>query len=262
MKGVDDMGWSSGQYGKFLDQRTRPARDLLAAVPLTQAARVVDVGSGPGNSTALLVERFPDAHVTGLDSDPDMIAAARKALPGCTFQQARIEDWQPDTPPDLIFANASLQWVDDHRALFPRLLGLLSPGGVLAVQMPDNLDEPTHIAMRKVAGDPRWRDRLAGAAATRRPLIPPADLHALLRPHCAQMDIWRTVYNFDLAGVDAIAEWFKGSALPPYLAPLTDAERAAFLSDWRDRIAPHYPEREGRVLLAFPRSFFVAQAVS
>lgn len=253
------MGWSAGQYGKFLDQRTRPARDLLAGVPLTQAGRVVDIGSGPGNSTGLLVARFPDAHVTGLDADPDMIATARRALPGCAFHQARVEDWHPDVPPDLIFANASLQWVDDHHSLFPRLVGLLAPGGVLAVQMPDNLDEPTHIAMRDVADDPRWRDRLLGAAARRKPLIRPADLHALLRPYCAQVDIWQTVYHFDLAGVDAIGEWFKGSALPPYLAPLTAAEQDNFMAAWRDQIAPHYPETDGRVLLAFPRYFLVAQ---
>lgn len=254
------MAWSAGQYGKFLDQRTRPARDLLAAVPLTPARWVVDLGSGPGNSTALLVERFPDADVVGVDADPDMIAAARNALPACRFHHRRIEDWHPDHPPDVIFANASLQWLDDHDALFPRLIGMLAPGGVLAVQMPDNLDEPTHVAMRQIAGDPRWRDRLAGAAAGRKPLIPPADLHALLRPHCVWVDIWRTVYNFDLAGVDAIVEWFKGSALPLYLAPLSNDEQTAFLTEFRDRIALDYPETEGRVLLAFPRYFFVAQA--
>lgn len=254
------MGWSAGQYSKFLDQRTRPARDLLAAVPLETPRRVVDIGSGPGNSTGLLVARFPGANVTGLDSDPDMIAAARRALPECSFDLGQVEDWQPETPPDLIFANASLQWVDGHETLFPRLVGQLAPGGVLAVQMPDNLNEPTHIAMRKIADDPRWRDRLANAAARRKPLIAPADLHALLRPHCGQVDIWRTVYHFDLAGVDAIVEWFKGSALPPYLAALDAVEQDAFLAAYTDEIAPHYPAHDGRVLLAFPRYFFVAQA--
>lgn len=253
------MGWSAGQYSQFLDQRTRPARDLLAAVPSVAPARVVDLGSGPGNSTALLAARYPGAHVTGLDSDPDMIAAARKALPDCDFHLTQIEQWRPDASPDLIFANASLQWVDDHETLFLRLVGLLAPGGVLAVQMPDNLDQPTHAAMRKVADDPRWCDRMAAALARRKPLIAPFALHALLRPHCAGIDIWRTVYHFDLAGVQAIVEWFKGSALPPYLAPLDVDEQRDFLAAYTREIAPHYPETDGRVLLPFPRYFFVAQ---
>ncbi len=252
------MSWSAAQYAKYLDDRTRPARDLLAGVPLEAPGFVVDVGCGPGNSTALLVERYPGVRVLGLDPDEDMLRAARAALPGADFARGPIESWAPETPPDLLYANASLQWVDDHEALFPRLVGLLAPGGVLAAQMPDNLEEPTHVVMRRLAAEPRWADRLAGAAGMRRPLLAPARLHALLRPLCSRVDIWRTVYNFELEGVDAIVEWFKGSALRPYLAPLAAEERADFLAAYRAAIAPSYPETDGRALLAFPRFFFVA----
>lgn len=253
------MTWSAAQYSKFLDDRTRPARDLLAAVPLQDPDRVVDLGCGPGNSTGLLVDRYAHADVTGLDSDPDMLTAARKALPECRFVQERIQDWRPQSPVDLIFANASLQWLDDHAALFPHLLGLLAPGGALAVQMPDNLDEPTHRAMRQVAADPRWAARLADASSRRKPLLDALQLHTLLRPLCRRLDVWRTVYQFELDGLDAIVDWFKGSALRPYLDALDPDEQIAFLSDYRDAVAPHYPQTAGRVLLAFPRAFFVAQ---
>ena len=254
------MEWSATQYAKFLSDRTRPARDLLSAVPLGAPGLAVDVGCGPGNSTALLAERFPGAEILGLDPDPGMIRAAQAALPGCAFQLVDVESWRPDSPPDLIFANASLQWVPDHRALFPHLVGLLPAGGVLAVQMPDNLGEPSHVAMRRVAGDPRWAARLADAAAQRQPLLSPAGLHALLRPSCRRVDIWRTTYHLELAGLDAIVEWFRGSALRPYLEPLDEAERPAFLDAYRREISPFYPESGGRVLLPFPRSFFVAVA--
>ncbi len=252
------MAWSAEQYSKFLDDRTRPARDLLAAVALSRADYVVDLGSGPGNSTALLRQRFPEARITGIDSDADMLATARATLPGCRFEAADIRDWQPPEPPDLLFANASLQWLPDHPALFPHLISLLRPGGALAVQMPDNLEEPTHIAMRAVAGAPRWAVRLAQASGARVPLLTPTGLYALLRPLCARLDIWRTVYHFELGGADAVTEWFLGSALRPLLEPLDESERADFLADFRARIAPFYPERDGRVLLAFPRFFFVA----
>lgn len=252
------MQWSAEQYAQFLGERSRPARDLLAAVPLNAPGRVIDIGCGPGNSTALLAERFPTAEVTGLDPDADMLRAARAALPGCRFQQGTVERWQPEAAPDLIFANAALQWAPDHRHLLPRLVGLLAPGGVLAVQMPDNLDEPSHVAMRRVGADPRWSARLAAARAQRQPLLTPVQAHSLLRPLCTRVDVWRTVYHVELAGIAGIEDWFAGSALRPWLAPLDRDEREAFLKAWRHEIRPHYPESAGRVLLPFPRSFLVA----
>ena len=251
------MHWNPAQYLTFADERERPARDLLSAVP-GRPGRIVDMGCGPGNSTSLLVARYPEAEVVGVDPDPGMIAAARAALPGLRFAQARVENWTPEAAPDLIFANASLQWAADHAALLPRLVGLLAEGGSLAAQMPDNLGEPTHVAMRLIAGLPRWSDRIGGAS-DRAPLLGPAALHALLRPLCSRVDVWRTTYNVELQGVGGVVEWFKGSALPPYLARLGEEEAATFLDLFAQAIAPDYPvDAAGRLLLPFPRLFFVA----
>ena len=122
------MTWSPTQYLKFEDERTRPARDLLAQVPLGDARRVVDIGCGPGNSTELLVERFPEAEVIGLDSSAEMLAAARKRLPAATFVEADAATWSPAEPVDLLFANAVFQWVPDHLAVLARLLAALAGG--------------------------------------------------------------------------------------------------------------------------------------
>src|SRR4051812_35396134 len=150
------MTWNPTLYRRFEDERTRPAEDLLARVPLERATHVVDLGCGPGNSTQLLHERVAAARVTGTDTSAAMLQSARERLPLCQFELADVSSWQPQVAPDLIFANAVLHWVPAHEQLFPRLFSLLSPGGVLAVQMPDNLDEPSHRSMREVASVGPW----------------------------------------------------------------------------------------------------------
>ena len=155
--------WSAGQYLKFEDERTRPARDLLAHVPLAKARKIADLGCGPGNSTELLVERFPDAEVIGIDSSPAMLAAARKRLPQCRFIEADVGQWQPEQGTDLIFANAVFHWVPDHAKVLARLAGTLAPGGVLAVQMPDNLEEPLHVLAAQTASEGRVGSPSGGA---------------------------------------------------------------------------------------------------
>ncbi|MBU9381977.1 trans-aconitate 2-methyltransferase [Burkholderia gladioli] len=248
----------ASQYRKFEDERTRPVRDLLFAVPDIAVREAVDIGCGPGNSTEMLAARFPQARVSGLDSSADMLASARQRLPRLNFEQVDISAWDAPGPFDLILANAVLQWVPDHPVLFPKLLGKLAEGGVLAVQMPDNLDEPAHRIMREVAADGPWAAKLGGAERTMRF---GADWYfSLLRPLAARVDVWRTVYHHQLeGGADAVVEWFKGSALRPFLARLDEREQAAFLARYREAIADTYRIYEdGTVLLPFPRLFIVA----
>src|SRR6478752_1852799 len=210
--------WSAQQYLKFEDERTRPSRDLLAQIPIADARQVVDIGCGPGNSTELLVRRWPQAEV--------------------------------------LFANAIFQWVPGHLKQLQRLLGALPSGGVLAVQMPDNLDEPVHVLLREVAKTGPWRQKLADKAGARDVLPTPGGYYDALGPLCTRIEIWRTIYNHVLENAASVVEWVKGTGLRPFVDPLEAPERKQYVAEYTKRIAEAYrPQADGKVLLRFPRIF-------
>ena len=261
------MTWSAKGYAAFEDERTRPVRELLSAVPDRGVHNAIDLGCGPGNSTQVLAARFPGAALRGIDSSPDMIAAARTRLPGLRFDILEIERWigtpRSDDPEswDLILANAVLQWMPDHGGLFPALVARLARGGCLAVQMPDNLDEPAHRLMREVAAEGPWAGKLATAAAARSTLMAADGYYQLLRACGCRPEIWRTTYYHPLAaGASAVVEWFKGSGLRPFIASLGDEELTEFLARYQSAVARAFPVMaDGSILLPFPRLFLVAR---
>jgi trans-aconitate 2-methyltransferase len=252
--------WSSKQYLMFENERTRPVRDLLAAVPIADARHVVDLGCGPGNSTEVLAQRYPSAKVSGLDSSSDMIAAARKRMPNVQFDVADIRTWPATGPYDVILSNAVFQWVPGHETIFPALIAKLSEGGSLAIQMPDTQEEPPHRMMRELAADGPWAQKLKDASQARTALESAEWYYKLLQPHCARVDIWRTTYYHVLKdGPSGIVEWFKGSALRPFLDPLDDGEKQAYLARYTSMVTQVQPALpDGSVLLPFPRLFMVA----
>ena len=254
------MSWSATQYSRFESERNRPVMDLLAHIPTAGVSKAADIGCGPGNSTELLRDRYPGASIAGIDSSPDMISAARKRLADLRFDVADIETWSDTGPFDVILANASLQWVPDHMRLFPALIGKLAAGGSLAVQMPDNLDEPAHVLMREIAADGPWSGKLAGASATRAARHDANWYYELLQSVATTVDVWRTTYHHRLAGGAAdVVEWFKGTGLRPFLGPLDAAERASYLARYQEAVARAYPPlSDGSVLLPFPRLFLIA----
>ena len=250
--------WSPATYLKFEDERTRAAIDLLAHVPLDDARRVVDVGCGPGNSTELLAARYPGADVLGFDNSPAMLEEARTRLPAARFETADAATWLPAADVDLVFANATYQWVPDHFEQLPQVLAALKPGAVLAVQMPDNRAEATHRLMVEVADGGPWAARLVHAS--RAPLPPAGAYYDVLAPLAARFDIWRTAYQHPLADAAAIVDFVRATGLRPFLDALDAEERHAFVAEYTARIAEAYPRRaDGRVLLAFPRLFIVAR---
>lgn len=251
--------WDSSQYLRFARERTQPALDLASRIALPAPARVIDLGCGPGNSTAVLARRWPNAEIEGLDSSEEMLATARHDHPKLSWQAGDIGSWQAGVPYDLIFANAALQWVPDHGAAIPRLFAQVAPAGAFAFQIPANYDAPPHRLMRELADSKRWKEKF-----TVRPrewnVETPEFYYDGLSANAAQVDLWTTDYIHVLPNPAAIVEWYRGTGLRPWLDALaTDEDRRGFISDYTAAISAVYPVRpDGRVLFPFRRLFVVA----
>jgi trans-aconitate 2-methyltransferase len=253
--------WSADQYLKFAQERTRPARDLLSQVPVKSPQKIIDLGCGPGNSTAVLAERYPEAHVTGMDSSADMIEKARATLPHIEFGLSNLETYTPSEPVDLLFSNAVFQWIkyEDRIPIMKRLIQSQKPGAVFAFQVPDNYLEPSHVTMRSVAEKGPWAetlDRLQPALAA---FQTPQQLYDEIKPLCSSVNLWHTYYQHALDGHEAVVEWVKGTGLRPFIDPLSPEEREGYLGAYLEGLQKVYPSSvDGKVLLRYPRLFMVA----
>lgn len=255
--------WDPAAYLRFTDHRARPFDDLLARVAVDDPGTVVDLGCGPGTLTVRLLERWPAATVTGLDSSAEMIAAARALGSPVRFDVADVVDWNPEPDLDLVVCNAVLQWVPGHPALLTRWADRLPPGAVLAFAVPGNFDAPSHQAIRAVAADPRWRDRLPTIRGGDVVRDPAGYAARLLRSGCL-VDAWETTYLHLLPAADddpaahPVLAWVEGTAARPVRTALGDAEWATFRQLLGQELASRYPIRDGLVFFPFRRVFVVA----
>jgi len=254
------MTWNPETYLAFAGQRTRPAADLLARVPASDPARVIDLGCGPGNSTALLAARWPDAGLEGLDSSTDMLKQARASGVPANWILAEIAAWSPQAPYDVIFSNATFQWLPDQAVLFPRLMSFVKSGGVFAFQVPVNFNARSHALMREAADDPRWKAKLDAVRDIQRGSA--KAYYEILKPHVAMLDIWQTEYLQVLEGEDAVYRWVSGTGLRPFVQALEGEERDAFIAAYKAKLNAAYPRRaDGTTLFPFQRLFVVAVKV-
>jgi trans-aconitate 2-methyltransferase len=262
------VSWDPAQYELFAAERARPFHDLVAQIPTPDPVRVVDLGCGPGTATATLADRWPGAHVYGLDSSPDMIASAdRLTRPGrLEFGHADIVGWSPDPASiDVIISNAALQWVSGHLTRLPGWAAALRPGGAMAVQVPVSNSLAAMTAFRTTATSPRWVDRLGSVAAgvgpqSISPVRPLNDYLDALAGVGLVVNAWETTYLHVLPGTDPVLEWFAGTGLRPYLAALAGDPTASaeFRTEVAERLRAVYPRRAYGTVLPFRRLFVVA----
>jgi len=252
--------WDPDRYLTYADERGRPFVDLVARIGATDPHTIVDLGCGPGNLTALLADRWPDASVVGLDSSPEMIAKARAAGGRIAYDVADLRAWTPAAPVDVLVSNATLQWVPGHLDLLPTLVRAVAPGGWFAFQVPGNFDEPSHTIRDELAAQAPYADHTAGVAvpSSRDPAV---YLDALAALGCT-VDAWETTYLHLLTGPDPVFTWVSGTGARPTLQALPDDLRPGFEAEFKRRLAAAYPEHAYGVVLPFRRVFVVAQVAA
>lgn len=253
--------WDPRQYLTFGDQRSRGLVDLLTQIHADDPGDVVDLGCGPGNSTALLAARWPNARIHGVDSSPEMIERARRELPSASFEVADLQKWlSSGERVDVLFTNATLQWVPGHLALLPDLVGAVRSGGWLAIGVPGNFDEPSHRLREALAAREPYAPFTADVASPAA-FGPEVYLRALRELGC-QVDAWETTYLHQLHGPDAVFEWVSGTSARPALQALPEHLRSAFADELRALLRQAYPAEDGIVVLPFRRVFVIAQVAA
>jgi trans-aconitate 2-methyltransferase len=250
--------WDPDRYLAFADERGRPFMELVARVGADAPFEVVDLGCGPGNLTGLLAERWPGAHVVGLDSSPEMIEQAQRLGQPVDYAVADLRAWRPERPVDVLLSNATLQWVPGHLELLPGLVEAVAPGGWFAFQVPGNFDEPSHTVRAELAAEAPYAP-FTGDVATPSSHDPATYYDALSAAGCA-VDVWETTYTHVLGGPDPVFGWVSGTSLRPTLQALPDDLREEFAVELKRRFAAAYPVRsDGTVLMPFRRVFAVAR---
>lgn len=255
--------WDAKTYCEFLDLRTRPVRDLLSAIPHSLNPKTVyDLGCGPGNSTVLLKNRWSDAEVTGVDSSEDMLREARASWPEINFIKADIASFSPAEKTDCLFANASLQWLDNHEIVIPNLLRFLKPGGAVGIQMPNNFHSPSHqLIIRVLQNHTGWQHlskHLLYGVRTEPLYQLPWYYDVLTKAGAGSLQLWETEYFQEMTGYEAIFDWLKGTGLRPVLSLMDAEDQKQFANIFVHALAKEYPMQANKaVLLPYRRIFMV-----
>ncbi|MCI7690866.1 MAG: methyltransferase domain-containing protein [Oscillospiraceae bacterium] len=251
--------WNSAQYLKFKAQRTQPASDLAARIDINPL-EIIDIGCGPGNSTRVVKDRFPNARAIGADSSENMLETARRDNPDCEFIQldagGDLSEFSGKF--DLVFSNACIQWIPNHSALLPNLFYMLKSGGALAVQIPVNFDEPIHKIIGKITMSEKWRAHFPNPRIFY--TLTEGEYFDILSDLTSDFEMWKTIYFHRMPSYDSIIEWYKSTGLKPYLDVLSDAEKEEFINDVRAEVEKAYPtQKNGEIIFRFPRLFFIAK---
>lgn len=248
--------WNPKQYLKFKSERTQPAMDLLNRIKIDAPANIIDIGCGPGNSTALLKNRYPNSNVIGADSSAEMLKKAAADYHDINFElcDASCDLVRYSGQFDIVFSNACIQWIPNHKKLIPEMFAMLKSGGTLAVQQPMNYDEPIQRIIREVASNNYWSKKLALRNID---ILTKAEYYDLFGSISDSFDMWEVVYYHSLPGYDAVVEWYRGTGMRPYLAQLNDEEKLMYEQDVLNEVKKQYTlQADGSLMFRFPRLFF------
>jgi len=253
------VGWDPVRYELFARERAQPFHDLIARIPDCRVLAAADLGCGTGALSRLLLQRWPDAELWGVDHSAAMLARATQdpLEPRLHFVQADLATWRAPRPLDCIVSNAALHWVSGHAQVLAQLAEQLSSRGILAVQVPNNRTEPAYLVARDVLFGSRWGARVPADVLD--VTVEQPDWYA---DHLDRLgftaSVWETIYYHQLASPAAIVDWLAGTTLRPALSLLEASERAELLESIAAHLAGHYAQHDFGVLFPFRRLFFVA----
>ena len=252
--------WSAAQYSKFKQERTIPAIDLANSIKCENVNSVLDIGCGIGNSTAVLAKKFPGAKITGADNSDDMLAAARKENPSIEFIKLDAEKELDSIKNryNVVFSNACIQWIPNHRNLLKSLFSLLKNDGILAIQIPQQSKHPVHNIMKSLSKSEKWKNKLHVERMYNN--LSENEYYDILSELTDNFRIWETTYFHSMPSYESIIEWYKGTGLRPYLEQLSVDDQKAYLGDVTQCLRDAYPiQKNGEIIFRFPRLFFIAQ---
>lgn len=253
------LNWNSNQYLKFKNERTQPAFDLANRICIDNPKNIIDIGCGPGNSTFVLKNRFPNANIIGIDNSADMISKAKSKDSSINFVQADVNEFFAECKDkfDVVFSNACIQWIPNHKDLLSKLMRILKINGVLAIQIPYNYNEPIHKIISKVTTNSKWKSIFT--TLRQKYVLEISEYYDLLSEISSDFQMWQTVYFHKMTSYESILEWYRGTGLRPYLNQLNENQTAEFEKDIMNEIKQVYSvQSNGEIIFRFPRLFFIA----
>ena len=251
--------WNPGLYLKFGDERTQPSVDLVSRIKAINPRNIIDVGCGPGNSTMVLANRWPEAEIYGLDSSRAMIEKARLDYPEKIWLQGDILDFVPEQKYGIVFSNAVLQWIPDHEKLVSGLFDMVDAGGALAVQISLFSSMTMGKIIEDVSSSGVWQKLMEGCSGLFT-YNSSSFYYNLLAEKAGTIEMWETSYIHVMDSHQALLDWIRSTGLKPYLDRLpADEMKRKFEQEILEDIKKRYrAEANGKVLFPFLRLFFIA----
>jgi len=252
--------WQPVQYLKYKNERTQPSIDLVNRINHVKPSRIIDVGCGPGNSTVILKNQWPDADVYGLDNSESMLQKAEADFPDIHWILMDANDDMSSLGQfDVVFTNAALQWMPEHEILIPSMYNMLNENGVLAAQVPCVKHLSVYAAILTLTKTQNWMGYFHSLPVFPKH-FPYEHYYNIICELTDKIEIWQTDYIHVMRDHSDIVDWYMGTGLRPFLDMLPDNEtRIDFCSEYRKLLYEAYPvEKNGKVLLPFTRIFFIA----
>jgi trans-aconitate 2-methyltransferase len=256
---MKENDWKPGLYLKFAKERTQPSIDLVARINLAAPRNIIDIGCGPGNSTRILASRWPESKILGVDNSPAMIQKAKTDFPALDWAEMDANNLPLKEKYDIVFSNATIQWLPDHEKLLPNLWATVNDGGCLAVQIPLHHQMPISAIVEKVAASGAWANTLKNSYDhfTFHEVEFYYDALALLSDN---FSLWETDYYHVMNAPAEIVEMMRATGMKPYLDKLnSESEKNEFEKKVLEAVTAGYPaQTNGKVLFPFYRLFFIA----